>query len=65
MSEVQGTRAAALRQLQQGGESGSKDAAAAPTKTFSQGTPIPKDKVIVTKQGRLKSLGDGTFMPLP
>jgi hypothetical protein len=65
MSEIHGTRAAGLRQLQQGGESGAKGGVAVPTKTVSRGAPIPKDKVIVTKQGRLKSLGDGTFMPLP
>jgi len=66
LSEINGARASALRELQQGAAAGgTKTRAAAPTKTISSAAPIPKDKVIVTKQGRLKSLGDGTFMPLP
>jgi len=65
VSEITGTRAAQLRELQQKGAAKTPKEGAAPTKTISSAAPVPKDKVIVTKQGRLKSLGDGTFMPLP
>ena len=68
MSEINGTRAATLRELQgaaTAGEGKAKSGSSVPTKTLSSSAPVPKDKVIVTKQGRLKSLGDGTFMPLP
>jgi hypothetical protein len=63
LSEIHGSRAEALRKLQSG-EKPTAGAGAAPAKTIGT-APIPKDKIIVTKQGRLKSLGDGTFLPLP
>lgn len=67
LSEVAGTRAAQLRELQKTATEGAgkpKGEAAAPTKTISKSAPVPENKIIVTKEGRWKSLGDGTFLPL-
>jgi hypothetical protein len=64
LSEINGTRAAQVRELQNQYTGGEGKAGAAPVKTISAASPVPKDKVIVTKQGRLKSNGDGTFTPI-